>query len=113
MTMDDNDVKRAYEVNGIEVVMKTDEVLARVFTFVPGDTIPWHDHRLSSDPYFVLSGALIITTEHPTEKVVVESGGRWRVDPGTHHDVSNASDTVTSFLLLQGTGGYDWIKVDR
>jgi quercetin dioxygenase-like cupin family protein len=104
---------RAYHVDRVETVLKTEQVLARVFTLVPGDKIPWHLHRLSSDHYFVLRGKLTIETDLPHDKVVLSAGDRYRVDPGTHHRVSNETQDTVSFLLLQGAGGYDWIKVDR
>ena len=103
----------AYAVHRVEMVLKTAEVLARVFNLVPGDRIPWHVHRLSSDHYFVLSGQLTITTGQPEGRQVLGPGARWRVDPGTEHEVSNQGEAPVSFLLLQGTGGYDWIKVER
>lgn len=103
----------AYQVDRIEIVLKTPDVLARVFTLVPGDRIPWHLHRLSSDHYFVLAGTLTIATEHPQATVQLAVGERWRVDQGTHHEVSNQGEVPASFLLLQGVGGYDWIKVTR
>lgn len=102
-----------YEVDRIEVVMRTENVLARVFNLVPGDRIPWHVHKLSSDHYFVLSGALTIKTDKPHDEKVLVHGERWRVDPGTEHEVLNAGAAPVSFLLLQGTGGYDWIKVEK
>lgn len=102
-----------YKVDRIEVVMRTDDVLARVFNLVPGDRIPRHVHKLSSDHYFVLSGVLTIKTNLPSRETVLAQGERWRVDPGTEHEVLNAGTTPVSFLLLQGTGGYDWIKVEK
>jgi quercetin dioxygenase-like cupin family protein len=109
----DQPAAAAYHVNRVEVVLKTPEVLARVFTLVPGDRIPWHTHRSSSDHYFVLTGRLTITTDHPAAEVTLGVGERYRIDPSTHHEVRNAHDETASFLLLQGVGGYDWIKVER
>jgi quercetin dioxygenase-like cupin family protein len=111
--MDDKTPAAAYAVNRVEMVMKTAEVLARVFHLVPGDKIPWHRHELSTDHYFVLHGTLTITTEHPSATLTLGPGERGKVEPGTHHEVSNTGDQPASFLLLQGTGGYDWIKVER
>nr|WP_169050416.1 cupin domain-containing protein [Brenneria salicis]NMN90645.1 Cupin domain-containing protein [Brenneria salicis ATCC 15712 = DSM 30166]RBP66859.1 cupin domain [Brenneria salicis ATCC 15712 = DSM 30166]RLM32157.1 hypothetical protein BHG07_01935 [Brenneria salicis ATCC 15712 = DSM 30166] len=113
MTAKNKPASPAYEVERIEVVLKTDDVLARVFTLVPGDKVPWHYHKLSSDHYFVLAGTLTITTELPADCVTLTPGERWRVDPQTHHEVSNQGDTPARFLLLQGVGGYDWIKVEK
>ena len=103
----------SYRVNHVEVVVETDDVLARVFTLAPGEKIPWHFHRVSTDHYFVLSGVLTATTDHPFLKNVLGQGQRWKVAPGTHHEVTNEATEPLSFLLLQGTAGYDWIKVER
>jgi quercetin dioxygenase-like cupin family protein len=100
-----------YEVARVELVLKTDDVLARVFNLVPGDKIPWHYHKLSTDYYFVLTGELTINTDYPKAQKQLNAGQRWQVTPGTHHEVSNTGQEPVSFLLLQGTGGYDWIKV--
>jgi len=103
----------SYKVNHVEVVIETNEVLARVFTLAPGEKIPWHFHRASTDHYFVLSGVLTATTDHPFLKTVLGQGERCKVAPGTQHQVMNEASEPLSFLLLQGTAGYDWIKVER
>jgi mannose-6-phosphate isomerase-like protein (cupin superfamily) len=102
-----------YHVQRIELVLKTPQVLARVFTLVAGDRIPWHFHKLSSDHYFVLSGRLTIATDFPSSRVELAVGQRYRIDPVTHHEVSNEHEDPAQFLLLQGDAGYDWNKVER
>ena len=103
----------AYAVHRIEMVLKTADVMARVFNLVPGDRIPWHRHSLSTDHYFVLQGTLTVTTEFPAAVHTLAAGQRTQVEPGTHHEVSNTTDVPVSFLLLQGVHGYDWIKVEK
>jgi len=40
-------------------------VQARLFTLAPGEAIPRHYHRQSTDHYFVLEGVLSISTHAP------------------------------------------------
>jgi quercetin dioxygenase-like cupin family protein len=47
-----------YKIKNVETVVKGTDVQVRVFTLAPGESIPWHFHRESSDYYFVLEGLL-------------------------------------------------------
>ena len=98
-----------YKVKRVEPVVKGSDVQARVFTLAPGEAIPWHYHRQSTDHYFVLEGVLSISTREPD---VVERrfvvGSSHKITPGTAHLVANGGDADCRFLLLQGVGAYDW-----
>jgi quercetin dioxygenase-like cupin family protein len=65
MTASDQVKAPAYTVKRIETVVKGSDVQARVFTLAPGETIPWHFHRESTDHCFVLEGILSISTHEP------------------------------------------------
>ena len=39
----------AYTVKNVETAVKGTDVRVRLFTLAPGETIPWHFHRDSSD----------------------------------------------------------------
>lgn len=80
-----------YLVKSIETVMKGSDVLARVFTLAPGETIPWHFHRVSADHYFVLEGLLTVVTREPEEAQTIGAGSDYRIVPGTAHLISNRS----------------------
>jgi len=101
-----------YQVKRIETVMVGSDVQARLFTLAPGDTIPWHYHTESVDHYFVLAGTLTVQTSEPEETSTIGLGGAHRIAPGTAHLITNRSDADCRFLLLQGVGKYDWIKVE-
>ena len=45
-----------YKVKHVELVLKSSDVLARIFTLAQGDTIPWHYHQHCADHFFVLEG---------------------------------------------------------
>jgi quercetin dioxygenase-like cupin family protein len=109
----DSRQSKNYQVKNIEPVIIGTDVQARIFTLAPGEAIPWHYHKETTDHYFVLEGNLTITrrdsAEHSNNLV---AGTRDRIDPGTPHLIANNSDTDCRFLLLQGVGYYDWIKAD-
>ena len=88
-----------YKVKSVEPVAIGSDVQARLFTLAPGETIPWHFHSAITDWYFVLAGALLTV------------GGSYHIPQKTAHLIANRSDTDTRFLLVQGVGRYDFLKV--
>ena len=102
--------KANYSVKNIEVVAKGVDVQVRVFTLAPGEVIPWHRHSESTDHYFVLRGALTINTRKPDAERILDIGGRYKITPGAEHLISNRGAVDCQFLLVQGVGGYDFIK---
>jgi quercetin dioxygenase-like cupin family protein len=100
-----------YAVKSNEPVAIGSDVQARVFTLAPGETIPWHFHSAVTDSYFVLEGRLSIETRAPTERQLLAAGGTYRIPPKTAHLIANRSDADTRFLLVQGVGPYDFLRV--
>ncbi|HMD64606.1 MAG TPA: cupin domain-containing protein [Stellaceae bacterium] len=100
-----------YTVKSIEPVAIGSDVQARLFTLAPGETIPWHFHSAVTDWYFVLEGALSIETKAPADHQLLAAGGTYRIPPKTAHLITNGSDADTRFLLVQGVGPYDFLRV--
>jgi quercetin dioxygenase-like cupin family protein len=86
-------------------------VQARLFTLAPGETIPWHFHSAVTDWYFVLEGALSIETRAPAVRRELAVGEAYHIAPKTAHLISNHSMADTRFLLVQGVGNYDFLRV--
>jgi quercetin dioxygenase-like cupin family protein len=103
--------KPNYRVKSIEPIMTGSDVQARLFTLASGDTIPWHFHRVAADHYFILEGSLTIETRDPEEARTIGVGSDYRIVPGTAHLIANRSTADCRFLLLQGVGKYDWVKL--
>jgi quercetin dioxygenase-like cupin family protein len=113
MTASDPAKASPYKVKRVELVVKGSDVQARVFTLAPGEVIPWHYHRQSTDHYFVLEGVLAISTREPdimVRKFAV--GNSHKITPNTPHLIANGGDTDCRFLLLQGVGAYDWTAAE-
>ena len=101
-----------YKVRDIRVVAKGADVLVREYTLDPGEAIPWHRHSEVSDYYFGLEGALVIQTRNPAARHEITAGQSATVTPPTVHHLSNLSTRPCRFLLVQGVGKYDFVKVD-
>jgi len=100
-----------YVVKSVEPIAIGSDVQARLFILAPGETIPWHFHSAVTDSYFVLEGALSIETRAPADRQLLAVGGTYRIPPKTAHLIANRSDTDTRFLLVQGVGTYDFLRV--
>ena len=102
---------QGYTVTAIEPVAVGSDVQARLFTLAPGETIPWHFHSAVTDWYFVLKGTLSIETRAPADRHELAVGKTYRIAPKTAHLISNRSEADTRFLLVQGVGQYDFVRV--
>lgn len=103
--------KPDYAVKAIETIAAGTDVLARLYTLAPGDVIPWHFHNHVSDWYFCLAGQLSVETRAPRAHQVLDAGDRYEIPARTAHRISNAGAEDCRFLLLQGVGQYDFVKV--
>ncbi len=102
-----------YQVKRVEPVMTGTDMRARLFTLAAGDVIPWHYHRAAADHYFILEGELTVQMRAPEDIQTVEAGRNHRIPPGRPHFIANRSTVDCRFLLLQGVGGFDWVKADE
>ena len=96
-------------VKWVETIMADPVIRARVFTLAPRDVIPWHRHSEVTDHYFVLRGNLTVETRLEEPRNELRTGDRFRITPGTDHQLTNNGPSDCEFLLLQGIGSYDWI----
>ena len=101
-----------YSVKRVETIADGVDARVRLFTLAPGEIIPWHYHSQSSDHYFVLEGALTVRTRNPERLSVISIGVSHRLTPQTIHQISNQSEGDCRFLLVQGVGALDWVKVE-
>ena len=104
--------KSNYSVKNVEPIMSAAHAQARIFTLAPGENIPWHRHREVTDHYFVLRGSLTIKMRGPDNECELQVGERHQIIPGSPHFLSNQGVIDCQFLLLQGGGKYDWIKLE-
>jgi quercetin dioxygenase-like cupin family protein len=102
----------SYTVKSVETIADGTDVRVRLFTLASGEIIPWHYHSQCSDHYFVLQGTLSVETRNPEAQHALEAGVSHRLQPGMPHQICNRSETDCRFLLVQGVGVFDWVKVE-
>ena len=102
---------QGYTVKSIAPVAIGSDMQARLFTLAPGETIPWHYHSAVTDWYFVLEGALSIETRASADRRELAIGESYHIAPKTAHLIANRSNSDTRFLLVQGVGAYDFLRV--
>lgn len=100
-----------YTVKSVEPVAIGSDVQARIFTLAPGEAIPWHFHSAVTDWYFVLEGTLSIDTRAPADHQLLTVGVSYQIPPKTAHLIANRTNRDTRFLLVQGVGPYDFLRV--
>ena len=74
-------------------------------------SVPWHYHNNIADTFYVLEGQLRIYLQNPKEAVELEPGETYTVVAKRPHLVTNALETSTTFLVLQGIGEYDYVPL--
>lgn len=74
-------------------------------------SVPWHYHNHVADTFYVLEGQLRIFLQNPKEAVDLAPGETCTVAAKRPHLVTNALETPTTFLVLQGIGEYDYVPL--
>jgi quercetin dioxygenase-like cupin family protein len=95
---------------GNREVLSTGQVLARIMVLAGGAATEWHHHTAVNDFLVCLSGAVRVETRRPEGVELLKPGQRAEVSPPRIHRVVNAHDGESEYLLLQGVGGYDFIR---
>ncbi len=106
------DQKSSYVVKSVEKIADGTDVRVRLCTLAPEDVIPWHYHSQCTDHYFVLQGTLTVETGLPKKLSTIGIGADHQLAAGTPHQISNRSRSDCRFLLVQGVGTFDWLKVE-
>jgi quercetin dioxygenase-like cupin family protein len=101
-----------YRVKQVEAVMIGADVSVRRFVLAAGEAISWHRHTGTDDLCVLLSGSLRVETRGPDADHLLAPGGSHRTAAGTPHRLSNAGAEDCAFLLIQGVGKRDFVKLE-
>ena len=77
----------------------------------PTQEIPWHFHHNVQDTFYVLEGAITVSTRDPEASVTLQPGETFAAPAGQPHRVTNAGETSATFFVMQGLGEYDYVPV--
>ena len=92
-------------------IIKTDNVLMRIMELAEGASTDWHYHSEVSDYFVCLNGVVSVEAKNPNEVFFLHPGQRAEIKPPQVHRVINAFSDRSEYLLVQGVGSYDFIKV--
>jgi quercetin dioxygenase-like cupin family protein len=95
-----------------EVIAETENVRVRIMTLKPREIADWHYHTQVTDHIFCLTGTVLARMQNPNEEIRLAPGERCVVEPERIHQLENSADLQASYLLIQGTGKYDFNVVD-
>jgi len=77
----------------------------------PTQSVPWHYHTNVQDTFYVIEGEITLFLRDPEEEVRLEPRECYSVRPRRPHHVTNSGERSATFLVLQGTGEFDFVPL--
>jgi quercetin dioxygenase-like cupin family protein len=111
MTMRQGQISMTLDIAGYETAMEGEDMRAVVLTLDRGQTVPWHYHSTITDLFVCLKGPMMVETRAPRNTYVLNAGERCAVPPMTVHHVHGEDGGPCQFMVLQGIGIYDNVRV--
>jgi quercetin dioxygenase-like cupin family protein len=96
-----------------ETLLQTPDVRVRIMTLEKGDTIPWHTHTQVADHTVCLEGEIEVHLRDPEESLTLTPGKHHEVTPMRPHTLLNRGETPARYLLIQGVGAYDFVRIEK
>ena len=109
--MEQGQIGTTLDVAGYETAMEGGDMRAVVLTLDQGQTVPWHYHSTITDSFVCLKGPMVVETRAPRNTYVLNAGERCAVPPKTAHHVHGLDGRACQFMVLQGIGVYDNVRV--
>ena len=100
-----------YQVEQRETLAEVPGLRVRLLTLLKGQNVPWHYHTTITDTFFCMRGPLRIQTRYPNQTYILKNGDTLAIKPGIHHTVEGYSETGCQFMIVQGVGVYDYVRV--
>ncbi len=95
--------------SGHHSILQTSDVRVSEFVLQPGEQLGWHHHSEITDRFYCLQGIISVEVREPTETHMLRPGESCAVPPGRAHCPVNLTGQISSYLLIQGIGRYDFI----
>lgn len=96
----------------VKVLARNDLLRVLVLGLEDGHCVPWHLHESVDDRFFCMRGVLRIETDRPREGRTLLPGQSYCVPAVTPHFVSGAAGQTCEFLVIQGTGRYNYVETE-
>jgi N-acetylneuraminate synthase len=83
-----------YRKEGLGLVVRVNEpeYCSKWLTLLPGQTCPWHFHKLKKETFFVLKGEVVL--DAAANHVVLRPGDSYSIAPGVEHQFSSPAGAV-------------------
>jgi len=94
-----------------QLILKSENTLVRVMPLEKNASTEWHHHTEVTDHFVCLSGLIKVEAKNPDKEVMLQPGQITEIKPLHVHRVVNINDHGSAYLLIQGVGTYDIIKV--
>jgi quercetin dioxygenase-like cupin family protein len=94
------------------LIVQTADVRVVEYLLDSGDVHPWHYHSEIADTFYCLDGLIAVETREPPAEVTLRPGEKYSVPAKVVHHVRNSADGRSRYLLVQGIGTYDYIRVE-
>jgi quercetin dioxygenase-like cupin family protein len=94
------------------VVAETPELRVTEYVLGKGEALPWHFHSEVTDHFYCLQGMIRVALREGGQEWLLRPGESCTVPPQVVHRSSNAEEGTSRYLLVQGIGRHDFIKVD-
>jgi quercetin dioxygenase-like cupin family protein len=105
--------ERDYAIKQTLVLAETPELRIIDLTLAPGECVPWHLHPDNDDLFIGLRGTFEIREVKPDRVTVMRPLERHNVVKRTPHTAVNPSGEECQFLIVQGPGKYDFIRLAK
>ncbi len=103
------DASHLYEVEARSYHLERPGFRISELTLSADQTVPWHYHNNISDTFYVIEGQLRLFLQAPKEEVLLDPGQSYQADIKRPHLVTNAGESLVTFLVLQGVDEYDYV----
>ena len=94
-----------------QLILKSENTLVRVMPLEKNASTEWHYHTEVTDHFVCLNGLIKVEAKNPDKEVMLQPGQITEIKPLHVHRVENVNDHGSAYLLIQGVGTYDFIKV--
>ena len=109
--MKQGQISMTLDIAGYETVMEGEDMRVLMLTLDRGQNVPWHYHSTITDSFVCLKGPMVVETRAPRNTHVLNAGEQCAVPPMTAHHVHGLDGGPCQFMVLQGTGVYDIVRV--
>lgn len=96
-------------VREVTTLVNANGVRVAEFEIDPNSDAAWHHHSQMSEHCYCLKGRIVVEISG-RETVHLQAGERCEIPAGIRHRLINRENQVCGYLVVQGTGAYDFVE---